>query len=238
MGEITKNMLTTLCKQNGIKNYSKMKKDQLIELLEENKVKIPNTTENSPEKKSKATTKAKPKENKQRFEKLDKKLAKAIDTEEYMDNLKDFKETIPEIDVKILLEKEIKDFINSDTLKEEDYKKYVDSKGFAVVLVDYLKSNKTDKLKGLTVEQLYKLLASFIYNDDTDVIGPLVKKFQKCVVTLNKPPKETKSKSKKPSEKKATKGGSKKKSDESESSDDSLSIKIDSGSDEEEEEED
>jgi hypothetical protein len=192
LSKMKKSELSEICKSNGIKQYSKKKKEEMIDMIldktnitnvssevtKDSKVKI--------EKNSDSATVSPIKETKPRFEKLSKKLERSIVVDSYKDSLVKFADDVADDEIQQLFQDKVDAFINSDSLEDEDYKKYVDAYGAIKALNEYLISNKPSTLNGLSVEKLYILLAKFIYNNDVAVANNIIVRFKRFIISNNK----------------------------------------------------
>lgn len=191
----TNDQLNALCKQNGIKGYSKLKKDDKIAKLVE--AGVSNTSEPVAKKAAKSkkseTKEVKEKKTaKPRVEKLDKKLAKAIDLEKYNDQLADYKEDITIAEILELLKSDIEVFVNE--ADEKECAELVDKYGALTALV-YQRANKNSKLSLLNGEaEVYKILLLHLIMTNEKVSEALVKSVKKFHAKLLKPAVEKKPK--------------------------------------------
>lgn len=183
-----KEYLLELCKTNKLTGYSKLKKDMLIDKLVaagvENIAYIPTALELS-EKASTAKV-TKPRELKPRLDKLNKKLEKYISGDDYKESLLKMGENIEDQSILDLLKDKTDAFITSDTLSDVDYKKYTDEYGVMNALVEYLGKMPKTNLTVMSQEQIYKMLAIYRYQNDTNIYDNLLKKFKKLSVSLHK----------------------------------------------------
>jgi hypothetical protein len=175
------------CKEQGIKGYSKMKKEELIATLEESG--ITNTYVEVPKKEKKETVK---KTAIPRLDKLSKKLEKFTTAETYKNKLTNFTEDVADEDLMDIITEGMKNFIISDTLDYTDYKKYVTTYGPIKALVEYNASTDSEDLSSYSEEQIFKILATYIYNKDAEIALTLNKKIRKLIVANNKVKKPSK----------------------------------------------
>lgn len=227
LSSMKKSDLGAMCKARNLKNYSKLKKDDMIAMLVEAGVKnVPAEKSKSGTKKgSAATSNAKP-----RFVNLATKLEKFVDLEKYRATIANYTEETSDEEILELLKDDITEFISSDDVEAEDYAKYIDKYGGVKAAYEYAVANPKSKIEKLTLEEYYKKLAVFVYGTDSDVTKNLIKKVRKLVVSINKEKEKKEAATKKP----ATKKSSKKSKDES---DDEKKASDDEEEEEEEEEE-
>ncbi len=208
---LTNPQLNALCKENGIKGYSKLKKDEKIAMLTEAGVELFNqessaasktkkSGEKSSEKKvSKATSKNETdkskesvkKETKPRVEKLDKKIVKSIDLTKYTEILTDHKEELTYSEAINYLKDDIEEFVN--TVDEKECAEFVNKFG-ALVAINYQRSHKNSKLSSKDDAEIYKILLLDLFLNREGVLLSLFKSFTKLHATLLKPPAEKKQK--------------------------------------------
>lgn len=170
------------CKEQGIKGYSKMKKDELISTLEESG--IANTYVEVPKKEKKETVKNA--NSSPRLDKLSKKLERFSTLDLYKNELNKFDESVADEDLLDLVTESMKSFIISDSIEHADYKKYVNTYGPIKSLVEYNASPDSEDLVSSTEEQIYKTLATHIYYSDTEITSTLYKKIRKLIAANNK----------------------------------------------------
>ena len=171
------------CKEQGIKGYSKMKKDELISTLEESG--ITNTYVEAPKKEKKETVKKA--NSSPRLDKLSKKLERFSTLDLYKNELNKFDENVADEELLDLVTESMKSFIISDSVDHADYKKYVNTYGPIKALVDYNATPDSEDLASSTEEQIYKTLATHIYyNSDPEITNTLYKKIRKLIVVNNK----------------------------------------------------
>lgn len=171
------------CKEQGIKGYSKMKKDELISALEESGIK--NTYVEAPKKEKKETVKRATTTT--RLDKLSKKVEKFSTLDRYKNELNKFDENATDEDLLDIVTESMKSFIISDSVDHVDYKKYVNTYGPIKALVDYNASPDAEDLKACSEEQIYKTLATYIYyNSDPEITSTLYKKIRKLIAANNK----------------------------------------------------
>ena len=193
--KMTNQELDALCKQNGIKGYSKLKKADKIAKLEEAGVKILADAEAS--KVKKAGSKAKAAETKEkkaakpRVEKLDKKLIKHINLDNYKEQLMDFKEEVTHAQVIDMLNEDIKSFV--DEANHLECVSFVDKFG-ALAAISYQRKNKNSKLSSKKDDEIYKILLLDAFLNKPEVLSSLVKAVEKVRVKLHKPAPEKKTK--------------------------------------------
>lgn len=191
----TNDQLNALCKQNGIKGYSKLKKDDKIALLVESNVKVASTS--SVKKVTKATKKTEEKEVKEkkatkpRVEKLDKKLAKSIDLDKYKDVLSEQKEEWTVSDISNLLKSDIELFVQAADNRE--IAELVDKFG-ALIAITYQRTHKNSKLSAKEDEEIYKILLLHLFLTNEKALDALVKAVRKFHAKLLKPVVEKKTK--------------------------------------------
>jgi hypothetical protein len=219
---MTKPELLEVCKKVGLKNCSKLKKQDIIDKLDEAGVK---KTQAEPVKKVSAKGKKKVQDDstssaKPRVDSLSQKLAKYIDVNDFEEEIKKLTPESTEEDALVIVQKEVDEFINNDDLTYEDYRKYIDkhSPGPIEVQKSIADANKKLNIKDLSIEEIYKKLAVFYYKTDMAVKSALLKKILKRSVTLNKPKKVAEPKAK--SSKKTTKSKKEPEEEEEEEEDD------------------
>lgn len=176
-----KEYLLNLCKTNGVKGYSKLKKEELIiKLVEAGVENVTDVPVISVEKeKTKIITKP-------RIEKLNKKLEKYISCEDYKESLFALTEDVSDDTLLELIKEKTDAFIISDTVTSIDYKKYVDDYGVMKAVVELLVKTPKTALAKMSGEQIYSALALFLYEKDTDVFEIVLKKLKKFTLTLHK----------------------------------------------------
>ncbi len=182
-----KSDLTAMCKERKLKDYSKLKKEELIELLVKDGVK--HVVEEKPKKEKEES------EKKPRFEGLEKKLASYIDLSKYKEEILKLDVNAPDKEFVNLFKDEYADFLESR--EEEDYKRYVDKYGGVKAIVEYLTLPKHEKISKLSVEELYKVLALYVFGKDTAVYSVLLKKARKVITDAEKAEKKEKEKKEK-----------------------------------------
>lgn len=196
---LKKNQLVLILKSNNIKNYSKLTRGGMVDLINEKNISISTeefaSLEEGKESGSESSPKAKVKKDdgkdvakKTRFENLSKKLKDVISTTPYEEKLGSFKEDVDDTKLLAMAKDEIAKFIEMDTLTEEDYRKYVDSYGLMKAFHEYFndKAHKDMSYRKKSEEDLYAALAKFIFKNDKDVVIPLLKKFRKYITDLGK----------------------------------------------------
>lgn len=204
--KMNKSDLVTLCKENSLKKYSKLSKEELFHLLVGANVKFVNGPDSEPSssKKVKAAT-ASPK--KIREPTMKEKLNKYMALDEYKEELAKFNEDVTDEEIIKLISPNIAKFIEGDDVTDDDRRKYVIKYETAKAVVEYTtsadkKQIKIDKIS--STEELYKVLAEFIYKSDMVIYSGIVSKFKKHVVSLyraKKPAAAPKSKGKAKSKK-------------------------------------
>ncbi len=211
--KLTNHQLDALCKENGLKGFSKLKKDEKVAKLIEAGVELPLAESTSPAKAKKSAEKSagkKPvqgtakeeskvevkKATKPRVEKLDKKLVKFVDLNKYAEVFTDHKEDLTYAEVVKLLKEDIEAFV-----KEVDDKEcaiFVDKFG-ALSAIKYQRSHKNSKLSSKDDAEIYKILLLDLFLNGEDVLSALFKAAVKLHAKLQKPP--TEKKTKKPAKK-------------------------------------
>lgn len=185
---MTRDQLSALCKQNGIKGYSKLKKDELITKLNEAGVKPADKASDDVKKATKKTKTEKTPEKKPEKpikEKLDKKIVKSLNPENYKVLLEEFKEA-PE-------QKEVLEMVHSDLsalIDEADWmecRHIVDKYGAIKALLEYIEMHNKSKLLKTSEEEIYKMLLLHLYMNNDKLMESIVKSFVKYYEKLNKP---------------------------------------------------
>jgi hypothetical protein len=201
--DFTVNELRYVCKDKQFKNYSKKKKDELIDEITERFADISFITvdyvQSLKDAKIKKTDDAidNPNSAPIRFQTLSMKLADYISVTPYEDELKKLDNNIG-LDILFnMIKDELPGFINSNNLEFIDWKKYVDSKDCMKFMLEY-NNEKKNPLKG-DYEKAHEKLGKFIYKkeikefvsvDATSKNKPiyyrLLMKFKRAVIKFNK----------------------------------------------------
>jgi hypothetical protein len=199
----TNTQLDALCKENKIKGYSKLKKDDKVAKLKEAGIDL---TLSEPAKPKKSGEKAKPakakdadeeskeppkRASKPRVEKIDKKLVKAIDLNNYTEFLTDHKEDLTYFEVIELLKEDIEAFVKE--ADNDECADFVDKFG-ALIAISYQRSHKNSKLSSKEDAEIYKILLIDLFLHKEDVLKVLYKAVVKLHAKLQKPPVEKKPK--------------------------------------------
>ncbi len=177
--KMTKEQLNALCKANGIRGYSKLKKEQIIEKLNDAGVQPAEQTNNADTNTKKIT-----KEKVARVEKLDKKILKAFDTDKYNEVLMEYKEEPSQEQIKKLIAEDLKSFLDNADIS--DIIDYVNKFG-ALTPILYQRANKNSKLSTKTDEDIYRILVHFIFDVDDKATTPLIKHILKLYAKAKKP---------------------------------------------------
>jgi len=178
LSSMTKPKLHELCKESKLRNYSKYAKPKLIELLEENGYK--NVAENNDKKKSKTVT------SKPRFMGLSTKLERYINCDDFKTELLSLGEDASDDKIIEIFKSKIDEFITSEDLTPEDYKKYINKHGDITVLLELNNSRPKFKLSNYSEDELYKELAIFKFKTDDTININIVKKAKKSIIKYNK----------------------------------------------------
>jgi hypothetical protein len=214
---MTQPELSVLCKAHGLKNYSKLKKDERIKLLEEAGVENDKTASVVKSKKaSKASASAgadesndskESKESKEstdskkskksdtpsvpRKDSVNRKLAKSFNAEKYNAALLKFKEEISVRDILCMLEADIKEFVNS--IDPTEAAEFVNKFGIMTVL-NFQRAHKNSKLSSKEDNEIYKTLLLYLFVTNEKALDLLVKQVRKEHSKLLNPPAEKKAK--------------------------------------------
>lgn len=190
---LTKGALFVICKDNNIKVTQKLKKDEIIAKLNENGI-TSATKDSSDSKEAQEPTKAKAKskakkptekaETKPRVEKIDKKLAKAIDLLKYDQKLLEEKEEPTREFVLELLKTDIEEFVKTSDVGE--IAEFVDKFG-ALTAINFQRKNKNSKLSSKTDDEIYRILILALFLNEEKAIDALVKAVKKHYTKLHKP---------------------------------------------------
>lgn len=190
--KLSKDDLVKIAKQNKVSNYSGLKKDEFVDLISKvEKLSIPDVVQEKLDKaaeKSASKKGKKPKSDsppKPKSEKLDKKLAKFVNLEDYKDALLKYIDAEEPSDEELLeiVSEKVSEFVS--TITKEDYKKYVDTYGTIKLILEYASKNKI-ALSKITEEQLYEKLGLFLYDKDENINKALVEKIRKYIQKLKK----------------------------------------------------
>jgi hypothetical protein len=195
-----KDFLLGLCKLHGLKGYSKLTKDDLIDKLLKagitaDTVSVPASTDKvvvAPATVKPVVVKKKiikSIDTKPKSEKLFKKLEKSLTCDSIKKELKELgklEKDITDDSILELVKSKTANFIKSSTLTPEDFKRYVDDYGVIKIIIEFVKTTPTFNFKEVTEEQLYNTLAVFLFEKDSNIYDSLVKKCKKFLPSLYK----------------------------------------------------
>jgi hypothetical protein len=199
--------LKLICKDKGIKQFSKKPKPELIDELTEKFSDLSFITDkyiaslvDAKPKKAADTSDSEPVV---RTKTLSKKLEEYIDPANYKDQFDKLDDTEFEAMFNIVKGK-LPDFITSENVGIDDYKKYINSKDWMKITLDYEKKNTLSN----KYEERYAELAKFAYKQeikkfvstdakDKPVYYALLKKFKNAAIKNKKPTKAKKGEEKK-----------------------------------------
>lgn len=173
--------LKKICKAEKIEGYSKLKKQELVDIvsgLSNLNINDYNIDVEKLKKKEKPQVK--------RTEKLSKKLAKYINLDNYNELLEEYKneDNINDIDLIEMVSEDIDKFING--LDLTDIKKYIDSYGCIKAVLEYIEENSIEHTT--SEEDLYKELINFICRTDDNLYGDFIAKTKKHIASFKKKP--------------------------------------------------
>jgi len=167
--ELTVGELRAVCRDKQFKNYSKKKKDELINEITERFADLSFLTEEYVQSVQGSKNSIKARANPElpppvRFKTLSMKLMESISSTPYLDELAKLD---GDVDLEVIfnmIKDELPGFINSDNLEFIDWKKYVDSKDRMKFMLEY-NNEKKNPLKG-DYEKAYEKLGKFIYKKE------------------------------------------------------------------------
>jgi hypothetical protein len=200
---MTKDQLAELCKANGIKGYSKLKKNEVIKMLRDKNIQEVEV-EAKPKEKKPSKKEATPvdKKSKPRVEKLDKKLLKNLKPENYKDAIQDRKEDPDTKYVMNLVCDDLQKCIDECDVK--DHQQFVDKYGSLTALLEYVKLHPKFDIREVSEKEVYKMLVLHLFLANEKIAEALVKTFAKYHAKLHKEPVKKES-AKKPKADKVTK---------------------------------